>query len=763
MAALDDDALRKLTEQLARLRYSTELTSDTFETFVRTASRDARAAAQVANMYERTMESIRYTYREQISTNEKLRKDFELMRTAVRVSSQSETNKARKLMEIDVMAAEIRNQALGEVMGTTLKTLRDFTISISSTLLKNMQSGASGIQMAGSLMSQSFDLITSSGSQVGKGLQTLGTALMLTPKTFLFGALVTGIGFFAEKTSQATKKIAEIALPLLQAEVEKSNAVFLTMSQSGALFANGIEDMRKAAHAAQLTLTQLAAVVKEKAPELASLGISTTGAVRVLSRVLELGGQEFQKNLYKLGFNFEQQAAMVADTMADMRQAGTARLIPEDVIKNVNQYAENVRILTNITGEDIKKRREEARTAAAQLAFQQKLAGLDENTRVRVVEAMEAMDAQQRKNFMESVVFGQVINREGAILESLIPAYREANQESLAALREGTLNLQRQTEIQARRGPDITRGLLEQGGTIGVAGLAGVGGLVGNLNTLMAQMVQYFKRFTPDAEQAARDAVTGQRTAQGLTDTLANIQIKGQALAITFEQNINPLLGQYALVLDMLLNQTVDIVNFIEKQLGRFLSPGPVVDRRPPPVQAATDLRRVAELAAQEAENKARQSDSVEDRRRAMELRRQADIANAIETTSRMMEARRRGVVGFPRPDEIPNQPPPPQPAGGPNEQPAGDRSTTPQNPGPRSSVEDTASRLAALRQPETRTPTTLSLGLVPGSEEQRNFIQAMALAFNQSLGTRFDELITGQLEGNQIASDTYRNVRNLG
>jgi hypothetical protein len=548
------------------------MTAKQFESWARDQMASAEGARNVASYYESTMSNLRYSNREQRSENEKLRTEFKNMRVAVRETARSQTELAQKQQEIDDMALEIRRREFTQMSANLIREVGSALKTGGTELARNMQSGASGIQMAGGLMTSTFGLVTSAGSKLGDGLQRVGTAMMLIPKplTVAIGAIMTGVGYFASKASAATKALGEVALPLLQAEVEKSNTVFMMMSNSGALFANGIEDMRKAAHDAKLTVSALAAVVKTKTAELASLGLGVTGGVNALGKVLALGGEDFKVRLYKLGFTFEEQAALVADVMADMRQAGEARLIPTEVLRNVNQYAENVRVLSAITGEDIKKRRDEARSAAAQLAFQSKLVGMDENVRKDVVDAMEAMDAQQQKNFMEMVVFGTVINREGAILQSLIPAYREATQEQLGLFNRQQLNLRTQTELQSRMGPGITQGSLGLGSTIGVAGMANVGGIVGSLSTMIGGMLQFFKKFTPKAFAEATGGVFGQAVAEGQTGDLAKIQVEGNNLAIAFEKAIGPLLSKYLTVLEFLMDKVNTIAAFIGRQLNDY-------------------------------------------------------------------------------------------------------------------------------------------------------------------------------------------------
>ena len=751
---LDRDLLL-LSEQLAKLRYASEMTTDQFRLWARETMRSADGIKNVSNYYQTTMDNLRYANREQLSESQKLVRQFQNLRIAAREISNRETNAARQI-EINREAFDILGRETGQLVMGPLKTFGKALGESASTLAKNMQSGASGIQMAGGLMTSTFGLMTSAGSQVGQSLQKVGTALMLfpNPKTIILGAIVSGIGTATNFLSKSISEVGKIALPLLQAEVEKSHQVFMTMTNSGALFATGIEGMRKAAHDAGLTVSALAAVVKTKSAEIASLGLGLTQGTMKISDVLKVGGLDMQRQLYRLGFTFEEQAALVADVMADMRQAGDARLVPEVVMRNVREYAENVRTLSAITGEDIKKRRDEARSAAAQLAFQSKLASLDEDVRDKVVQSMEAMDAQQRKNFMESVVFGTVINREGAILESLIPAYRQATQASLTAYREGSLNLARQTEINANLGPGITRGMLGLGGTVGVAGMAGVGGLIGNLSTMMGEMVQFFKRFTPSALTGAREGVRGQLDVEGMTADLVQVQVIGNQLAVTFEQKIGPLLGQYTGLLNFLMTKTNELVNFLTNELPKITGAGVQLTRIPAAV--LEDLSRPESRAflEQQIDTKNKQIQSKENDIRSLNIGLEKITAEReTEARNRLME-RQKGQIAQKQQELNSLQEQLKQLKDVRNS------SVTPQSslPSATTLTEVDVDRLVSVVKTRSLADkTTVSTFATPAERDE--FVTVLAQAFDRSFRQSVEPLLTAMEDSTGIARESHRTL----
>ena len=129
---------------------------------------------------------------------------------------------------------------------------------------------------------------------------------------------------------------------------------------------------------AGLTLGQLDAVVKANKDTLAQSGLGIAGATDLLTKSLQQGGDNLRKRLLNLGYTVEEQAGLMSEVMAQMHRSGKdiakgpegQQLIAQETAK----YAENLRILSSITGEDARAKRKQLEQQNQDLAFQQVLA-----------------------------------------------------------------------------------------------------------------------------------------------------------------------------------------------------------------------------------------------------------------------------------------------------------------------------------------------------------------------------------------------------
>jgi ElaB/YqjD/DUF883 family membrane-anchored ribosome-binding protein len=184
---------------------------------------------------------------------------------------------------------------------------------------------------------------------------------------------------------------------------------------------------------------------------------------------------------------------------------GPLRASNQAVAEQTMKYAENLKIIASITGEDAKKKMEQVRQQASQLAFQQKLAQKSPEEQAAILRAMGNMNSLQRKNFMDMVNFGSVINTEGAAAASLSGGLRDSVSEAYQAFNEGNLDDARQREINSRYNEQMQKDALAQT-NIGLAGAANVGGLGQALAEALGGMLQEVKAATPEAIKAAEEA-----------------------------------------------------------------------------------------------------------------------------------------------------------------------------------------------------------------------------------------------------------------
>lgn len=414
------------------------------------------------------------------------------------------------------------------------------------------RSGESEIKMAGSTTAAAAGAFFAATGGVGKALTGIGEAAMgaapFLAETGPFALALAGAGLgltvlgkVLDQGSDKLNQLTQQAIPILTSEVDKLYQSFNAISSTGAIFAGGIESMNNAARSVNLTLPQFAEVLKENSGNLAMLGISTTEAAKRMGDV----GTVMRKNktteeLQRLGFSFKEQAGLIADTMAMMRQSGGSLTASNDVVaEQTRKYAENLRIVSAITGEDAKKKEAQVRDQANELAFQQKLAGMDATQRQNVIAAMENMSDAQRKAFMEVTVFGQAVTPASAYAMSNIRGFGDSVKQASQEFMAGTLDAESMRRNNATYGEAIKQSILSATDLARAGMVEGIGGFVKDLKGLFQNELSYRNVFTKDAIDAAEKAVKDQSTATSkLTSDMLSAAQAGQDMALTIQQAV---------------------------------------------------------------------------------------------------------------------------------------------------------------------------------------------------------------------------------
>jgi hypothetical protein len=518
------------------------------------------------------------------------------------------TDRTNKLMQINQLQLRAASTTFREFFKETIGSQG---VEGVKSFIRNLQTGTDPIAIANSL-NNSLAAITGSLSKgLGDFLQSaadgIGGKLTMALSRFpLLGTAVSGLSRALGGVAKIAGGALQFSVELLATELDKTNKAFDTITSSGALFADGMTGMRKAAGAAGLTLNNFVEVVRKNSETLAAAGLGVTGGSKKMGEALTAGGDGMKMRLLNLGFSFEEQAGLVAEVMADMRQAGEARLAPQEVAQATQKYAENLRIISNITGEDAKQRMSAARQAANQLAFQQKLAGMDEKQRQATVAAMANMSEIQRKNFMDTVLFGSVINREGAAAAAMSSGLSDSVTEMANNFTQGVLTPEVVRSINTTYGETIKAQALEQGNSIGLAAAAGVGGIASSLAELFSKEITERIKFTPQAITAAEQAAKSLAgTEDSLTTSANKTKIAVNDLQKKFEEIVTGPLTAYAKITEVvntgLLSMTNKIEDFINLLMGKTAKTELPAELAARPI-AEKDIEALARKQAQEAD-----------------------------------------------------------------------------------------------------------------------------------------------------------------
>jgi hypothetical protein len=438
----------------------------------------------------------------------------------------------------------LNNFAMG-----TAKAFKQSMIPAVGSFVKALQTDASATSLSTTLFSGAIDTAAGAGNAAGAAMGAAGTAMAgLGGKAGKAGIAMAALGPIVQSLSTGASNLAKFGMQVIGTEVERASKAFHDATNAGALFADGVTGAKNAALSAGLTTDQFAKVLQQHSGSLAAAGMDVGTATKLMGGAMKAGGVQMKTELMKLGYGFEEQAGLVAETMANMRQSGEALTAGDQaaIAQQTGKYAENLRIISSITGEDARKKMAAVKEQAAQLAFQQKLAGMESTQRDNVINAMANMSDQQRKNFMETMVFGQTINKAGAAMEATSSSFAANNQALVAAAEAGTLDANSARSINAEYAAGVKSDMLANK-EIGMAGMAGIGGIAGELSTAMGTELQYRNKWNAAAIKGAEAGAQGQKTTNDeLTNSLVGATTAGQQLKLALQDELSPAIKKFS-------------------------------------------------------------------------------------------------------------------------------------------------------------------------------------------------------------------------
>lgn len=449
-----------------------------------------------------------------------------------------DANKRKKL--------EDQRDALAQkfLMAQTNKAMNDFYIGLSgtlvkgiwkstTTLVKNLQSGGSGVQLAADLMTTAVDTTQSAFVGVAKTGQSLGTAMLAVGGKaaklggwFTVGA--TALEYFTNAVAGATKE----GIQLLATEAEKQIKAFNTAASAGALFGRGMDDLRHSATLARLTVDQFAEVIKNNSTLLAESGYTVTDAAVIVGNItsrfaVQTGksGQTLQREMLNLGIGFTEQAELVTQIIADLKRTGTGQTTSrgELAIATV-EIAKNMKTVADLMGEEAKARADAVKKQTEEYAFfvkiNQRAKELNDPTLpARMREVFKLMDDETRRTVMQAYVLDGAVT---TVAGNLTGAADMVGRPMADAINRGQVSFENLSGIVGRFGDKMLSGVDETGFALS------------RLNQATGEGAEYANAFTQGLQNARR--VNSETLAKGLegVDTLAGAQggLQGELMGV---------------------------------------------------------------------------------------------------------------------------------------------------------------------------------------------------------------------------------------
>ena len=457
-----------------------------------------------------------------------------------------------------LLTAKRKELADAAARNTLAQTTDQFRTSINKSagvlaagvgkVISGLTSGSSAFDVSSGILNAGLDIAGETSKTAGNAIGAVGTTMANSTNKGMraLGTFAAIAGPAIGSLGEAASKAAKFGVDILTKEVEKNIKAFQTATSAGAMYADGMTGLNNAATNAGLTVDKFANMLSKHSADLAASGLGVGEGAALVGRVAkELRQSGVQTQLQKLGFGIEEQAGLIAETTANMRRSAGGKQTQAEIATQTAKYAESLRTIAAITGEDAKKKTDEAKAQNQILAFQQEMAKKSPEQRAAIDAAMATMTEQDRKNFRDRAVFGTVINAEGAIFEATVAGAREKGEAQFALLQQGIMTAEANAKLNADFGAQIRESILAQQ-AFGAAGMA-VGGIVGEVSKSMLDSVNQANAYTKDAAAAAAEAIAKQKqTTDDLTKGVVAAEVAMLDFAVKLQELMIAPMGKYA-------------------------------------------------------------------------------------------------------------------------------------------------------------------------------------------------------------------------
>lgn len=459
-------------------------------------------------------------------------------------------------------AIETIQSTAGKVIGIGLAG----AITNMTAAVKRAAAGGSAMEVAAGLMEARVDTANQQFQAISGGMQEFGGALVQTGgKAKYLGLALTVAGAAAGFLSNQISELAKAGIGFLLTQTTKMMQGFQDLSKVGAVFAGGMMEMTHMALSAGMTIDQFSKVVEASRRELSSMGMGINEASKRMATVFSgPGGKKLQDGMYALGMAAEEQGQTVAQAMSLLAgPSGKLRASNAEVQATTAEYAKNLKIISNITGDDAKARMEKLRQDNDTLAFNSYLNTLSEKERARTVQAMNAMSAEDQRAFREKKVYGTVVSADLNAMRATNSGIRKAQDEMFAAADRGTLTVEGVAKTYETFQAEALTAANEGGKSFGLA----MGGIGQDLAKSTNSTVQFMIKFA-DAQKGIAEIAESQK--KGAQQSGAELMKLNQEFAVQMQQIAEKALPYFK---DILITTANDISKSVKEALSNIGGP----------------------------------------------------------------------------------------------------------------------------------------------------------------------------------------------
>jgi hypothetical protein len=282
----------------------------------------------------------------------------------------------------------------------------DSVMTVTDNLLKSENAIAFGT----STLQTSVSLAAEGLKTFGSVVNTAGDVMLTAPNPYVkaagavakLGAWVTD--FIAGQSERVNK-----GLQILGDELQKTANSYHTLSTVGATFAGGMEEMRSLSQSAAMGLSEFTKIVQNNADTFAQAGLGMTSAAKRFASISKsMSESGLREQITNLGYSFEEMGGLTADVMAQLKSTGQLGYKSDQEIGQLTaDYAKNLRLISDITGQDARKKMEAARNESLKAGvFEKVMRQGGPEAVAKLQQQLATMPDVMKKGYLEFVASG---------------------------------------------------------------------------------------------------------------------------------------------------------------------------------------------------------------------------------------------------------------------------------------------------------------------------------------------------------------------
>lgn len=473
------------------------------------------------------------------------------------------------------MSQRVASAEFARGLGNFAKNLTLSAANLTLGFAKAHESIASDPIGAGAaIINTGIDLVAQGSKVITKGLGSIAEGIPV------IGGIVKGASEAAQAAIDLAAAAAKMANDFLSAELKKTAGALKDLSAQGASFAGGMTELRNTANGAGMNLVMFTGVMKASKESILAMGLTSTQAAQVLGTNLKglattagKSGMSLRNEMLAMGYSYEEQGAIMSQYMAQQKASGQLeKMTREDISKGTREYAKNLKVLSDITGEDAKKLMEKARQESMRGALASRLQGDQQTAFKDAYATLSSFGPEVQEALVQQLTGGAVTNpvvagnaKLMALIESTAAGVQAGNKGMIASTQSAMAETAKATRESADSNLDDVK-VMSRGTATMASGMAD-----------LENKMRAYQLDPGAAEQTAvateKQAVAADGATKGFvqaTEAATNFSIKVEELATqALPSYANILAKSLQAMVDMLRKAGINIAETAEEATAR--------------------------------------------------------------------------------------------------------------------------------------------------------------------------------------------------